>query len=115
MPVYEYRCGKCGHEFEELQRITAAPIRKCPQCGKHAVERLISKTSFILKGSGWYKTDYASSSSPDGSASKDSKPESKPSSSTESKPASSTESKPSSSTESKPASSTESKSAPAHA
>jgi len=57
MPVYEYRCGKCGHEFEELQRITAAPIRKCPQCGKHAVERLISKTSFILKGSGWYKTD----------------------------------------------------------
>jgi putative FmdB family regulatory protein len=59
MPVYEYRCGKCGHEFEEIQRITADPIRKCPKCGKLSVERLISRTSFVLKGSGWYVTDYA--------------------------------------------------------
>ena len=65
MPVYEYRCGKCGHEFEELQRITEDPIRKCPQCGKPAVERLISKTSFVLKGSGWYATDYGRKSSPE--------------------------------------------------
>jgi putative FmdB family regulatory protein len=67
MPVYEYRCGKCGHEFEEIQRITEDPIRKCPRCGKPAVERLISKTSFVLKGSGWYATDYGRKSSPDSS------------------------------------------------
>ena len=67
MPVYEYRCGKCGHEFEELQRITDDPIRKCPKCGKPAVERLISRSSFVLKGSGWYVTDYARKPSPDAS------------------------------------------------
>jgi putative FmdB family regulatory protein len=127
MPVYEYRCGKCGHEFEELQRITADPIRKCPKCGKNAVERLISKTSFILKGTGWYKTDYASPSSSSGSSSPPAKgessddsssaagkTESKPATSPETKPASSSESKPSSS-ETKPAASGETKSAAAHA
>jgi putative FmdB family regulatory protein len=67
MPVYEYRCGKCGNEFEELQRITDGPIRKCPKCGKLAVERLISRSSFVLKGSGWYATDYGRKSSPDAS------------------------------------------------
>ncbi len=67
MPVYEYRCNKCGHEFEEFQRITEDPIRKCPKCGKQTVERLISKTSFVLKGSGWYATDYGRKSSPESS------------------------------------------------
>ena len=59
MPLYEYRCRKCGREFEEMQRITEPPIRKCPDCGRRTVERLISATSFVLKGSGWYATDYA--------------------------------------------------------
>ncbi|MBI5491006.1 MAG: zinc ribbon domain-containing protein [Deltaproteobacteria bacterium] len=63
MPVYEYLCGKCRYEFEEMQRITDAPIRKCPKCGKPAVERLISRSSFVLKGSGWYVTDYGRSGS----------------------------------------------------
>ena len=63
MPFYEYRCGKCAHEFEQMQRITDPPVHKCPKCGKKAVERLISRTSFVLKGSGWYATDYGRSSS----------------------------------------------------
>jgi putative FmdB family regulatory protein len=57
MPIYEYRCEKCG-EFEYSQRITAPALQRCPTC-KRKVRRLISNTSFQLKGSGWYVTDYA--------------------------------------------------------
>src|SRR5262245_40361346 len=59
MPIYEYRCEKCG-EFEYSQRITDAALQRCPTC-KRKVRRLISNTSFQLKGSGWYVTDYARS------------------------------------------------------
>jgi putative FmdB family regulatory protein len=59
MPIYEYLCNKCGHQFEEMQRITDEPIKTCPKCRKRSVERLISQTSFVLKGTGWYATDYA--------------------------------------------------------
>lgn len=62
MPTYEYRCEKCGHEFEKVQRITAKPIRTCPKC-RGKVQRLLGASGFILKGGGWYKTDYASGSS----------------------------------------------------
>lgn len=58
MPTYEYRCEDCGHEWEEDQRITDKPRRDCPRCGRAAAKRLISATTFILKGSGWYETDY---------------------------------------------------------
>ncbi|SRR5579875_3082703 len=57
MPIYEYACNKCG-TFEYSQRITEEPLANCPQCGG-AVTRLISRTSFVLKGTGWYLTDYA--------------------------------------------------------
>jgi putative FmdB family regulatory protein len=57
MPIYEYRCEKCG-EFEHTQRITDPALQRCPTC-KRKVRRLISNTSFQLKGSGWYVTDYA--------------------------------------------------------
>ena len=57
MPIYEYRCEKCG-EFEHSQRITDPALQRCPTC-KRKVRRLISNTSFQLKGSGWYVTDYA--------------------------------------------------------
>lgn len=57
MPVYEYHCQKCG-EFEVTQRITEKPLAKCPTC-KSKVKKLISNTSFQLKGTGWYITDYA--------------------------------------------------------
>jgi putative FmdB family regulatory protein len=57
MPIYEYECGKCG-VFETSQRISAAALTKCPTC-RRKVRRLISNTSFQLKGTGWYVTDYA--------------------------------------------------------
>ena len=60
MPVYEYACEKCKHEFEAEQRISDEPIRVCPQCRARRVKRLISRTSFVLKGSGWYSDLYAS-------------------------------------------------------
>jgi putative FmdB family regulatory protein len=59
MPIYEYNCDKCG-VFEVTQRITEKPLDVCPTCGG-SVKRLISHTSFVLKGSGWYVTDYARS------------------------------------------------------
>ena len=59
MPIYEYKCPKCG-EFEVTQRITENALKKCPTC-KSKVERMLSRTSFILKGTGWYATDYAKS------------------------------------------------------
>jgi putative FmdB family regulatory protein len=57
MPIYEYECQKCG-TFEATQRITDNPLFKCPTC-KGKVKKLISNTSFQLKGTGWYITDYA--------------------------------------------------------
>lgn len=60
MPVYEYECGACGHQFEEWQRITDRPVRVCPACKARQVERLISQTSFRLKGGGWYGDLYGS-------------------------------------------------------
>jgi putative FmdB family regulatory protein len=57
MPIYEYDCVKCG-TFEVTQRITEKPLNKCPTC-KGKVKKLISNTSFQLKGTGWYITDYA--------------------------------------------------------
>ena len=57
MPIYEYQCDKCG-TFEATQRITDKPLAKCPAC-KGKVKKLISNTSFQLKGTGWYITDYA--------------------------------------------------------
>lgn len=57
MPIYEYLCRKCG-EFEVTQRITEPVLERCPTC-RSKVKKLISNTSFQLKGSGWYVTDYA--------------------------------------------------------
>lgn len=62
MPVYEYKCAKCG-VVEVMQSIKDAPLRRCPQC-KSKVERMISSSSFVLKGSGWYATDYAKKTPP---------------------------------------------------
>jgi len=57
MPIYEYKCSKCGKEFEEFQKITDEEITTCRYC-KGPVNRLVSLSSFHLKGSGWYVTDY---------------------------------------------------------
>jgi putative FmdB family regulatory protein len=64
MPTYEYGCTACGSEWEQVQRITEAPVEVCPKCGKTAAHRLISAgTNFILKGGGWYSDLYSSSKS----------------------------------------------------
>jgi putative FmdB family regulatory protein len=58
MPIYEYRCGACGHELEALQKMSDSPLRKCPECGKAQLRRLVSAPAFRLKGGGWYETDF---------------------------------------------------------
>lgn len=65
MPIYEYECTKCGHQTEVWQRITDQSITKCERC-KGKMRKLISQSSFHLKGTGWYVTDYASKKGTDG-------------------------------------------------
>lgn len=63
MPTYDYRCNDCGHEFEAFQSMSESPKRKCPECGKLKLERLIGAgAGIIFKGSGFYETDYRSES-----------------------------------------------------
>ncbi len=61
MPTYEYECGKCRRVFEIRQRISDPPLQTCEACGGE-VHRLLSPAPFILKGGGWYVTDYPSDS-----------------------------------------------------
>ena len=58
MPFYEYQCAACGHHHEELQKVSAGPLRKCPSCGRSTLKRLVSAPVFRLKGGGWYETDF---------------------------------------------------------
>lgn len=103
MPIYEYRCEQCG-DFEQSQRISDPPLSRCPKC-RRKVRRLISSTSFQLKGSGWYITDYGRSGSKNGGgkdkdagsggeSSSETKSESKAESKSEAKSETKAESKP---------------------
>lgn len=58
MPFYEYECPHCGFRDEVLQAISDKPLKKCPNCGKNGLKKLISAPVFRLKGSGWYETDF---------------------------------------------------------
>jgi putative FmdB family regulatory protein len=58
MPIYEYRCESCGKELEKIQKFSDPPLTECPACGKPALIKLVSASSFRLKGSGWYETDF---------------------------------------------------------
>jgi putative FmdB family regulatory protein len=60
MPFYEYECPHCGHREEVLQQISEKPLKKCPNCGKNGLKKLMSAPVFRLKGSGWYETDFKS-------------------------------------------------------
>ncbi len=89
MPLYEYKCHSCGKTFEVLQKFSDEPIRIHEECGGE-VERLISRSAFQLKGSGWYATDYAKSNGgekkEDSKTPADKSADSKESSASESKP-----------------------------
>lgn len=61
MPIYEYRCEACGHEFEKLQKLSDPVITECPECHQNDVKKLISAAGFRLKGGGWYETDFKKS------------------------------------------------------
>ena len=58
MPFYEYQCKSCGHELEAMQKVSDTPLKKCPDCGKPQLVRLMSAPVFRLKGAGWYETDF---------------------------------------------------------
>ena len=121
MPTYEYECSHCGNKFEKFQSITAAPLKKCPACGKK-VQRLIGTgAGLIFKGSGFYITDYRSDSYKEkakadtAGSSSDAKPAdtraASNGSATESKPAAKTE-PPAPKAEAKPAPRSDSKDRP---
>ena len=73
MPTYGYRCKACGHEFEELQSMSEAPLVKCPKCAKRKLVRLISGAGLVFKGSGFYLTDYKQKGSSAAEAASESK------------------------------------------
>jgi putative FmdB family regulatory protein len=103
MPIYEYACEKCAHEFEREQRITEDPVKTCPKCKAKKVRRLISRTAFVLKGGGWYSDLYSSSKPASESGSKGDGDSPSPSAGAgESKPESKSESNSESTSKSKP-------------
>lgn len=67
MPIYEYRCSECGHTFDRLQQMSDPDPEECPSCGGDEVGRLISESSFQLKGGGWFDDGYGSTSGAGGS------------------------------------------------
>ena len=106
MPIYEYECAKCG-VIEVMQRIKDAPLKKCPDCGCK-VKKLVSQSSFHLKGTGWYATDYGNKNRHPAKKSEPAETKSTDSKSTDSKSSDSksSDSKPISSAATTPAEST---------
>ena len=92
MPIYEYECAACGKHADVIQKISDQPLAECPECGGE-FRKLMSSTSFVLKGGGWYADGYASSANSDGASStgskgaEASKPSTSSSGSKETKPA----------------------------
>ncbi len=58
MPIYEYQCAACGHQFEALQKISGPALTQCPSCNQEQLQKKVSAASFQLKGTGWYVTDF---------------------------------------------------------
>jgi putative FmdB family regulatory protein len=70
MPLYEYRCEACSHQFEVIQKFSDEPIAVCPKCGSGPVAKLLSSPAFQFKGTGWYITDYARKGATEGKEAK---------------------------------------------
>jgi putative FmdB family regulatory protein len=98
MPFYEYECQACKYYAEVMQKITDAPLERCPSCGKRRLKKLVSAPVFRLKGAGWYETDFKSDKETKrnllGADQEESKPESKAEAAKEAKPAEAKEAKP---------------------
>jgi|TARA_B110000967_G_scaffold167055_1_gene175388 putative FmdB family regulatory protein len=58
MPIYEYKCSNCEHQFELIQKFSDQPAETCPECSAKSIQKLVSAPSFRLKGGGWYETDF---------------------------------------------------------
>lgn len=58
MPIYSYKCNACGHQSDVLQKMSDAPLTKCPACGKDSYSKQLTAAGFVLKGGGWYVTDF---------------------------------------------------------
>ncbi|NWG87882.1 MAG: zinc ribbon domain-containing protein [Hydrogenophilaceae bacterium] len=58
MPIYAYQCSACGHQEDEMQRVSDAPLTTCPKCGQASYSKMLTAAGFQLKGSGWYATDF---------------------------------------------------------
>jgi putative FmdB family regulatory protein len=61
MPIYEYECEQCGHHLEALQKFSDPPLNDCPECSRPGLRKLVSAAGFVLKGTGWYATDFRDS------------------------------------------------------
>ena len=61
MPIYEYACVSCDHHLETLQKMSEDPLVFCPECGEESLRKKVSAAAFVLKGSGWYETDFKNS------------------------------------------------------
>jgi len=70
VPIYEYQCDACGHRLETLQKISDAPLKTCPECHQDSLRKRISAAAFVLKGSGWYETDFKNKQPPKPAADK---------------------------------------------
>ena len=98
MPIYEYLCAACGHQEDHLQKLSEAPLTKCPACGKKKYQKQLTAAGFQLKGSGWYASDFKGG----GKKPDEAKPEAKAETKTEGKTETKTETKTESKTETKP-------------
>ncbi|GAB4505537.1 MAG: hypothetical protein Fur0043_25330 [Anaerolineales bacterium] len=78
MPVYSYRCESCGVRFERHQSFSDAPLKRCPECNKNSLRKVIGPVGIVFKGSGFYATDHRSPSGMTSSANKSENSESKP-------------------------------------
>ena len=97
MPIYEYRCAACGFQKEYLQKMSAAPLTECPECGKPSFSKMVTAAGFHLKGSGWYATDFKHGAKPQ------SKPEDTPAAKSDEQPAAKSEQQPAAKSDDKPA------------
>jgi len=75
MPIYAYRCARCGHELDALQKFSDPPLTDCPACHEPALAKKLTAAGFQLKGGGWYQTDFRNGSKP---AAAEAKPDAKP-------------------------------------